>query len=195
MKLIGVPLDCIFTPNRSFPRHSSRVALRKQYRLGLLRLVQYICIANICSSEARYRVGIIQWCMSGPLLSVYSGAYFSGFVHVLPPLSLFPYSSVETIEILLHLFPLLSHLSSSCSFSRKCFAIAQWRMLELFLFSLLFSRLLLSSCEMIHEGEHASFPLARFLCTWWFVEGTHLLYVKLSSFPDFCRSEAIEGSN
>ena len=67
-------------------------------------------------------------------------------------------------------------------------------MLELFLFSLIFSRFLLSSCEMIHEGDHASFPSARFLCTWWFVEGTHLLYVQLSSFPDFCRSEAIEGS-
>lgn len=37
-------------------------------------------------------------------------------------------------------------------------------MLELFLLSLLLSRLLLlSSCEMVHEGDIASFPLARLI--------------------------------
>lgn len=133
-------------------------------------------------------------CMvSGSLLSVYSVAYFSGFVtkYQGPCVHVFP--SFFLVSLVIRWddqdssspFPLLCHLSSSCFFSGKCFAIAQWRMLELFLY-IFFSRLLLSSCEIIHEGDHASYPLARYLCTWWFVEGTHLLYVQFISFPFFC---------
>ena len=66
-------------------RHSSRVALRKQYRLGWLRWVQYICIANICSSEARYRVAIVLWWVDHSW--VVSVHIFQDLFHVFPPLS------------------------------------------------------------------------------------------------------------